>query len=153
MIRVGGQRFAEHVKVFDVSETGARILADRDCTIPDKFSLELRSGVVLKCEVVWRSTDGIGVKFATAANETLSVQLQMLLQMILARAGASRTFEILGETLTEYRACRRAGVWAFSEGQYHFTPSGSPSPTFKTSDLFTAAEAATGQTFTSARRR
>jgi hypothetical protein len=50
----------------DVSETGARIVLERDEELPDRFLLSLspRGDTRRVCRVVWRKGTTVGVKFA-----------------------------------------------------------------------------------------
>ena len=48
----------------NISEEGAKLRCQPDVGFPDRFKLRLSDGIVLPCEVTWRSDDTIGVRFA-----------------------------------------------------------------------------------------
>ena len=53
--------------VKDVSATGARLRVDNTVSIPDTFELIIPvDGLEANCEVVWRRTNEVGVKFIGA---------------------------------------------------------------------------------------
>lgn len=55
----------ESVIVRDISATGAKIEVPADLFIPQRFDLAgLIDGSKVRCELVWRKADVIGVKFA-----------------------------------------------------------------------------------------
>jgi hypothetical protein len=51
--------------IADISETGARLVLQSECELPDRFVLLLtRNGVAKRfCRVVWRDGASIGVEF------------------------------------------------------------------------------------------
>jgi hypothetical protein len=51
--------------LFDVSETGARLIVPASTKLPDEFILVFsRNGQVRRqCSVAWRSSDTVGVRF------------------------------------------------------------------------------------------
>ncbi len=51
--------------ISDISETGARLVLEKDTTLPDKFILLLTAngGALRHCRMVWRTGLAIGVEF------------------------------------------------------------------------------------------
>jgi hypothetical protein len=51
--------------IADISETGARLVLQTECELPDRFMLLLtRNGVARRiCRVVWRDGTSVGVEF------------------------------------------------------------------------------------------
>lgn len=64
-ILFGGPEESRDCLVWDISKSGAMIEVDGDPTTPDTFRLR-SSGLSLnqRCDVIWRSDQKIGVKFA-----------------------------------------------------------------------------------------
>jgi hypothetical protein len=53
--------------IADISETGARIVMERECELPDHFILLLsrKGDARRRCRLVWRDGLSIGVEFPT----------------------------------------------------------------------------------------
>lgn len=59
---------AQHCVVRNFSNTGARIVGVESRTVPDEFILRISPhGRIHRCRVIWRSKDGVGVKFTDEA--------------------------------------------------------------------------------------
>ena len=57
-------RLTQQCVVRNFSNTGARIVGVESRTVPDEFILRISPhGGIHRCRVIWRSKDGIGVKF------------------------------------------------------------------------------------------
>jgi len=54
------------LKLYDISETGARIKSRTLASVPDEFCLVLRTDLSRWCRVVWRDKDEAGVRFIAA---------------------------------------------------------------------------------------
>lgn len=65
--------------VRDISETGCRIVKTGSINLPDTFELILElDGISIDCEVVWRKTDSIGVRFVGNARAEAPKRAQVL---------------------------------------------------------------------------
>lgn len=55
-------------RIRDLSKTGARLVLPSTVGLPNEFDLvEAGTGISRYCEVVWRTLDAVGVKFAPTA--------------------------------------------------------------------------------------
>jgi PilZ domain len=60
----GNGQLEHHCIVHNFSNGGAEIVGVESRTIPDEFVLRISTqGRIHRCRVIWRSTDGVGVKF------------------------------------------------------------------------------------------
>jgi len=50
----------------DISRRGARLSVEDTGSLPDRFVLELKDGLLQWCEVVWRTDTEVGVKYINA---------------------------------------------------------------------------------------
>lgn len=67
MISYGGHCATLPCTVRDLSETGARLTADTPSGVPDTFRLTIElDGIEVQCEVVWRRSGQVGVRFISA---------------------------------------------------------------------------------------
>lgn len=57
----------EECRFVDISETGARLKVEDSAKIPDQFILVLseRGKVMRRCDVIWRDSKQVGVRFRT----------------------------------------------------------------------------------------
>ena len=56
--------------LIDISQTGAKLLADEAHQLPGEFVL-LLGGATRKCRIVWRSDEHVGVRFLAGAGNTV----------------------------------------------------------------------------------
>ena len=65
--------------VRDISATGARLRVDNIVSIPDTFELIISvDGLEANCEVVWRNTNEVGVKFIGAPRMVSAKRAQVI---------------------------------------------------------------------------
>ena len=57
--------------ILDISEGGARIRPLDTAYLPEEFILELRDGEARRCELVWRDSEVIGVRFFAPVQSSL----------------------------------------------------------------------------------
>lgn len=56
--------------LIDISQTGAKLLAEETHQLPGEFVL-LLGGATRKCRIVWRSDQHVGVQFVACAGHTV----------------------------------------------------------------------------------
>lgn len=79
------------VTVRDMSATGARLRVDSVAAIPDTFELIVTAdGLEANCEVVWRKTSEIGVKFLGAPRIVATKRAQIINPMLPTQAPSLR---------------------------------------------------------------
>ncbi len=72
--------------VRDISEIGARLGVSGSINAPDTFELFVElDGIWADCEVAWRRTDQIGVRFTGPVRKTDPARKQVLTQTVDAR--------------------------------------------------------------------
>jgi hypothetical protein len=77
--------------VRDLSATGARLRVDNIATIPDTFELIIAvDGLEANCEVVWRKTNEVGVKFIGAPRMVTSKRTQVINPLLPTQAPTLR---------------------------------------------------------------
>src|ERR1700674_595133 len=65
--------------VRDVSDTGARLKVEGSLSVPDTFELIIEvDGLEANCEVVWRSTNEVGVRFLGAPRKVTAKRVQVV---------------------------------------------------------------------------
>jgi hypothetical protein len=65
--------------VRDISATGARLRVDNLASIPDTFELIIAAdGLEANCEVVWRKSNEVGVKFLGAPRMVAAKRTQVV---------------------------------------------------------------------------
>ncbi len=65
-------RLTQQCVVRNFSNSGARIVGVESRTVPDEFILRISPhGRIHHCRVIWRSKDGIGVKFTNESKREL----------------------------------------------------------------------------------
>lgn len=68
-----------HCTVRDVSDTGARLKVEGSLSVPDSFELIIEvDGLEASCEVVWRSTNEVGVRFLGAPRKVAAKRVQVV---------------------------------------------------------------------------
>jgi hypothetical protein len=79
------------VTVRDLSATGARLRVDNIATIPDTFELIIAAdGLEAGCQVVWRKTNEVGVKFLGAPRIVAAKRAQVINPMLPTQAPTLR---------------------------------------------------------------
>lgn len=79
------------VTVRDMSSTGARLRVDSVAAIPDTFELIIAAdGLEADCQVVWRKTNEIGVKFLGAPRIVATKRAQVINPMLPTQAPSLR---------------------------------------------------------------
>lgn len=77
--------------VRDISETGARLLAEGTVNVPDTFELIVDlDGTEANCEVVWRKGKEIGVKFIGAPRMVTPRRIQTVTLLVPERPATLR---------------------------------------------------------------
>jgi hypothetical protein len=77
--------------VKDISATGARLRVDNVVSIPDTFELIITvDGLEADCEVVWRRTNEVGVKFIGAPRMVAAKRAQVINPMLPTQAPTLR---------------------------------------------------------------
>jgi hypothetical protein len=72
--------------VRDLSATGARLRVENLASIPDTFELIIAvDGLEASCEVVWRKTNEVGVKFIGAPRMVAAKRAQIINPMVPAQ--------------------------------------------------------------------
>ena len=75
----------------DLSSTGARLRVDNIVTIPDTFELIIAvDGLEANCEVVWRKTNEVGVRFIGAPRIVTAKRAQVINPMLPTQAPTLR---------------------------------------------------------------
>jgi hypothetical protein len=75
----------------DMSATGARIRPDGSVAVPDTFELIIESeGLEADCQVVWRKSNEVGVRFLAAPRMVAAKRAQIICPVTPARAPSLR---------------------------------------------------------------
>ncbi len=94
------RRLTSTCMVRDVSETGARLKLESTVGIPDTFELIIEiDGLEASCEVMWRSTNEVGVRFLGAPRQVAARRVQVVNALVPPTAPKLRRKPIAGSTL------------------------------------------------------
>jgi hypothetical protein len=82
--------------VRDVSATGARLRAESSVSIPDTFELIIEvDGLEADCQVIWRKSNEVGVKFLAAPRIVAAKRTQVVNPLAPAKAPTLRRTPVL----------------------------------------------------------